>query len=247
MGDPMSISEKKTITTMNNTHTTSNTNQHQEAQLIVVCGPSGVGKGTLNTMLFQKHPSQFGFSVSHTTRGPRPGEVDGVDYHFVDKDGFGKLLKDNCMLEHAHVHGNMYGTSKQAVKSVIAAGKSCILDIDVQGAESIHQMKQNGELPFGATWIFILPPSIEQLEKRLRDRGTETEEKIVLRMNNAIGEIQKAGCACPETGKRVPEPPKENTPTIFDHFIYNDNQQQAFNELEKLVMAVNDSATQLAA
>merc|ERR1711934_30736 len=150
---------------------------------LVVTGPSGVGKGTLIGLLLKEYPDQIGFSVSHTTRKPRPGEIDGVHYHFVTKDDMKEMIAKDMFVEHAHVHSNIYGTSKRAVEDVKSKGKMCILDIDVQGAESVKAAK------FDARFLFIAPPSIEELEARLRGRGTETEEKIQIRLGNARREL----------------------------------------------------------
>lgn len=188
-----------------------------KAQLIIVGGPSGVGKGTLTSMLFEEHAELFGFSVSHTTRAPRPGEVDGKHYHFVDQETFRYSVDHNCMLEHAHVHANMYGTSKKAVQNVIDSGRSCILDIDVQGAESIYKIRD--ELGYDVTFVFFMPPSNKGLEDRLRGRGTETEEKIQLRLKNAVTEIERA-----QKGE------------CFKHFIVNDDKQKAYEEFRDLVL-----------
>eukprot|EP00667_Euglena_gracilis_P030776 EG_transcript_43255 len=135
---------------------------------LLVTGPSGVGKGTLIKLLMAAHPATFGFSVSHTTRSPRPGEADGVDYHFVSQEHFQRLLLESAFVEHAHVHGNYYGTSKAAVDHVRQAGRVCILDIDVKGAKQVHAAK----LDF--LKVFIKPPSREHLRSRLLGRGTET-------------------------------------------------------------------------
>ncbi|RLN56510.1 hypothetical protein BBJ29_006021 [Phytophthora kernoviae] len=157
---------------------------HAELQPLVIAGPSGVGKGTLINLLLEKFPSTFGFSVSHTTRGPREGEVDGVAYHFTAKDKVLKEIEAGLFLEHAEVHSNVYGTSKRAVLDVQEKGKICILDIDIQG---VQQVKKSG---IKAKYLFISPPSMEELEKRLRGRATETEDKIQLRVKNAAGEVE---------------------------------------------------------
>ncbi|KAL0334292.1 UNVERIFIED_CONTAM: Guanylate kinase [Sesamum angustifolium] len=139
---------------------------------IVISGPSGVGKGTLISKLMEEFPSTFGFSVSHTTRAPRNNERNGVHYHFTERSVMEQDIKDEKFLEFAAVHGNLYGTSIEAVEVVTDRGKRCILDIDVQGARSVRASSLE------AVFIFICPPSFEELEKRLRSRGTETEEQI---------------------------------------------------------------------
>jgi len=153
---------------------------------LIVCGPSGVGKSVLIKKLQETFPNKFGFSVSHTTRGPRPGEENGKDYHFSDLDTMERGVAEGLFIESARVHGNMYGTSKAAVEAVRNAGKVCILDIDVQGAKSIHEQQAWPDTRF----IFIKPPSLAELERRLRGRGTETEEKVLKRLGNARGEIE---------------------------------------------------------
>jgi len=153
------------------------------ARPVVICGPSGVGKGTLLARLISTHPDRFGFCVSHTTRAPRPGEVDGVHYHFCDKEEMEAAIARGEFLEHAHVHANIYGTSVAAVEAVSDAGKTCLLDIDVQGADSVKAS------PLPARFVFIAPPSFEALEGRLRGRGTEEEDKVQLRLNTARHEM----------------------------------------------------------
>jgi guanylate kinase len=151
---------------------------------VVVCGPSGVGKGTLIEMLMKKFPdNKFGFSVSHTTRKPRDGEVDGVHYNFSDVETMKKDIDAGKFIEYAEVHGNFYGTSFASVESVSKLGKICILDIDVQGAENVRKSSLNPR------YIFISPPSMETLEARLRGRNTEKEEDILKRLNNAANEL----------------------------------------------------------
>jgi len=131
---------------------------------VVISGPSGVGKGTLIAKLMKDYPSKFGFSVSHTTRSPREKEIDGVHYHFTERSKIEKDISEGKFLEFAHVHGNVYGTSIEAVESVTDEGKRCILDIDVQGARSVRASSLE------AIFIFVCPPSFEELEKRLRAR-----------------------------------------------------------------------------
>ncbi|XVE75632.1 hypothetical protein DITRI_Ditri12bG0108900 [Diplodiscus trichospermus] len=179
---------------------------------LVISGPSGVGKGTLINMLMKEFPSMFGFSVSHTTRAPRGMEKNGVHYHFTERSVMEKDIKDGKFLEFASVHGNLYGTSIEAVEQVADSGKMCILDIDVQGARSVRASSLD------AIFIFICPPSMRELEVRLRARGTETEEQILKRLRNAEAEI--------EQGK---------SPGIFDHIMYNDNLEECYKNLKELL------------
>ncbi|GAV57290.1 Guanylate_kin domain-containing protein [Cephalotus follicularis] len=179
---------------------------------VVISGPSGVGKGTLITMLMKEFPSMFGFSVSHTTRASRNMEKDGVHYHFTDRSVMENEIKDGKFLEFANVHGNLYGTSVEAVEVVADSGKRCILDIDVQGARSVRASSLE------AIFIFICPPSMMELENRLRSRGTETEEQIQKRLRNAKAEM--------EQGK---------SSGIFDYILYNDNLEQCYEGLKKLL------------
>eukprot|EP00543_Licmophora_paradoxa_P014004 CAMPEP_0202457794 /NCGR_PEP_ID=MMETSP1360-20130828/14709_1 /ASSEMBLY_ACC=CAM_ASM_000848 /TAXON_ID=515479 /ORGANISM="Licmophora paradoxa, Strain CCMP2313" /LENGTH=386 /DNA_ID=CAMNT_0049077959 /DNA_START=18 /DNA_END=1178 /DNA_ORIENTATION=+ len=152
---------------------------------VVFCGPSGVGKGTLINLLLKRFPNeQFGFSVSHTTRNPRQGEVNGVHYNFTSAEQMKKDIAAGKFIEHAEVHGNYYGTSIAAVESVQSKGKVCVLDIDVQGVKNVKKSQLN------PIYLFIAPPSVESLEVRLRGRGTEKEEDIKKRMANAIKELE---------------------------------------------------------
>ena len=159
-------------------------------KVLVICGPSGCGKSTLITKLMKAFPGQFGFSVSHTTRGPRTGEAGGEHYHFVSKDLMKEKILAGQFLEHAEVHGNLYGTSFDAIRHVADAGKICILDIDVQGVESIKEREH--KLPAPPKYLMIVPPSVEILETRLRGRSTDSEESIAMRVENAKREIQWA-------------------------------------------------------
>jgi guanylate kinase len=153
---------------------------------IVVCGPSGVGKGTLISMLQERYATKFAFTVSHTTRQPRNGEVNGVDYHFVSKEAIEQAIAAGEFIEHAHVHSNIYGTSFEAVSHVVRSNKLCILDLDING---VKQLKARD---FPGRFLFVNPPSIEELERRLRGRGTESEEQMKVRLANAKDEIAYA-------------------------------------------------------
>jgi guanylate kinase len=152
---------------------------------VVFCGPSGVGKGTLIEMLMKRFPNdQFGFSVSHTTRKPRKGEVDGKHYNFTTVEEMKKQIDEGKFVEYAEVHGNYYGTSVAAVEVVQKENKICVLDIDVQGVMKVKESSLNPR------YLFIAPPSMDELEKRLRGRGTETEEAITQRLANAARELE---------------------------------------------------------
>ncbi|KAJ1414626.1 guanylate kinase [Ochromonadaceae sp. CCMP2298] len=151
---------------------------------VVIAGPSGVGKGTLINKLISQFPNSFGFSVSHTTRPPREGEENGVHYNFVSKAAFEEAVEKGDFIEYAKVHTNYYGTSKLAVEKVRALGKVCILDIDIQGVQSVKRSTMD------CKYLFIEPPSMLELESRLRGRGTETAEKIKIRLENARDELE---------------------------------------------------------
>ena len=167
------------------TSPSSSNNNNPNLDPLVVCGPSGVGKGTVIESLRNRFPPDvFGFSVSHTTRQPRPGEIDGQHYTFTTKEKIQTDIDQGLFVEHALVHGNYYGTSKTAIQVLQEEGKITILDIDMQGVKSV---KESG---ISARYVFIAPPSRQELEDRLRGRGTETEEAIAKRLGNAAKEIE---------------------------------------------------------
>ena len=161
---------------------------HKEKRgvLFVFSGPSGVGKGTLKARLFEEFADRIAYSVSATTRGPREGEVDGKDYFFISRQEFERRVKNNEFLEHAEFAGNCYGTPRAYVEKLLDSGMNVVLEIDVQGA--LQVMKSMPE----CVSVFILPPSFEELEHRLRGRGTETEEKIRERLETAKRELPYA-------------------------------------------------------
>ena len=156
--------------------------------VFILSGPSGAGKSTLIHHAMELDP-RLAFSVSHTTRPPRPGEVDGRDYYFVSRETFQKLIAENAFLEWAEVYGEFYGTSKSEIERLGRMGKDAVLDIDVQGARQV-MVKLERE-----RWvsIFILPPSLETLKQRLFSRGKDSPEQIEHRLRVAQGEIAQAG------------------------------------------------------
>ena len=154
--------------------------------LVVVSGPSGAGKGTICQALLEKTP--LAYSVSATTRKPRAGEVDGVNYHFLSVEAFEEMIEKDGLLEWAKVYDNYYGTPLKKVEEKLAAGEDILLEIDTQGA-----MKVREKFPEGV-YIFILPPSLAELERRIRGRDTETEDVLQKRLAAAIDEIEAGKC-----------------------------------------------------
>ena len=153
--------------------------------LILLSGPSGTGKGTVCDLLRQKHP-EISYSISATTRQPRPGEQDGVNYYFYTKEKFREMIDQGQLLEWAEVYGNFYGTPKQKVLDRLDAGEDILLEIDTQGALNVMKVMPEG------LFIFLLPPSLEELAARLKGRGTETEESLHRRLGAAVDEIKLA-------------------------------------------------------
>ena len=163
---------------------------------IVISAPSGCGKTTLIDMLLQEY-SDIVYSVSCTTRAPRGEEEDGVDYHFKTVERFEELIAEDAFIEHARVHGNYYGTLREPIESALREGSSVSLDIDVQGAakvrEVVRALPDSDPMKAGYVDIFILPPSMEELRSRLVGRGTDSPEAVEKRLENAEGEIARAG------------------------------------------------------
>jgi guanylate kinase len=155
-----------------------------QGRLFVVAGPSGAGKGTLIEELLKRYRTAW-LSVSATTRKPRPDEEEGIQYHFLDSDEFRELAKKGEFLEWAEVHGNLYGTPRARVERELARGLDVILEIDVQGARQVREKMPD------AVAVFVLPPSLEVLEERLRSRGTEGEDELERRLRNALEESQE--------------------------------------------------------
>jgi guanylate kinase len=178
--------------------------------LLVLAGPSGVGKGSIVRELVAKDPS-LSLSVSVTTRSPRPGEVDGVDYFFVDEDAFDRMVGGGELLEWAEIVGHRSGTPKGFVEDRLGEGRDVILEIDVVGASQVRE-----RVP-GAVLVFIDPPSLEELERRLRGRGTETEEAIRRRLETAAWELEQR--------------------PWFDHVVVNDDLQRATERVAAIIEA----------
>lgn len=156
----------------------------RKGMLLVISGPSGTGKGTLIKMLMEQDPTLV-FSVSATTRAPREGEINGVHYHFVSDEKYDQLVAEGAFVEYANVHGKRYGTLRSEVYERLERGENVVLDIDVQGALNVIATEKD------KVSIFLLPPSLKELRRRLTDRGTETPEQIETRMHNAIWEISQ--------------------------------------------------------
>ena len=163
---------------------------------IVMSAPSGCGKSTLIDMLLQEY-HDIVYSISCTTRQPRGEEEDGLDYHFLAKERFEELVGQGAFIEYAKVHDNYYGTLKAPIEEVLAEGNSMILDIDVQGAakvrDYVRRLPDTDPLKVGYVDVFINPPSLEELRERLERRGTDAPEVIERRMQNAEGEMSRAG------------------------------------------------------
>jgi guanylate kinase len=179
--------------------------------VFVIAAPSGTGKTTVCRRILEADP-QLRLSVSHTTRAPRAGERDAVDYHFVDDRRFRELVDQGAFLEHAEYGGHAYGTSWQAIEAPLAAGEDVVLEIEVQGAAQVRE-----RLP-SACLIFLLPPDLEVLERRLRGRGTDTEAVIQKRMALVDRELAAAG--------------------IFDYAIVNDDLDRAIEDVLAVIRGV---------
>ena len=188
-------------------------------RLFVISAPSGAGKTTLLKRVMANVPGVV-FSISHTTRKPRPGELDGVDYHFVSRSEFLAMIDEELFLEYAEVHDNLYGTSIAAIGVQLLEGKDVILDIDVQGAAILRKNDQ-----LRATHIFISPPDLHELERRLRGRGTESEEMIKVRLKNAATEMAAADA--------------------YEYLIINDQIAEAANVLTAIILAERARAHRL--
>mmetsp|Transcript_4727 Transcript_4727/g.6994 ORF Transcript_4727/g.6994 Transcript_4727/m.6994 type:complete len:202 (+) Transcript_4727:48-653(+) len=180
---------------------------------LVICGPSGAGKGTIIKHIMTDLKGKLGFSVSHTTRKPREGEENGTHYHFTTVEEFEKDIKDKKFVEYAKVHNNYYGTSFKSIQDVAEhRNEICILDIDIQGCKQICKTDLN------PLCVFITAPSIEELKNRLENRGTETKETLETRLNNAIKEIEESKVC-----------------NLFNHTIVNNEVNAAVKELKTIL------------
>ncbi|WP_286952961.1 MULTISPECIES: guanylate kinase [Aminobacterium] len=180
----------------------------KRGKLFVISGPSGAGKGTVRKALFEQMPDLV-YSISCTTRQPRDGERDGVDYRFLSEEEFKKLVEEKKFLEWAVVHEHLYGTLKSDVEKVLEAGVDVVLEIDVQGALQVKNAFDDSVL------IFIMPPSKEELERRLRNRGTEEEDTVQLRLSNALKEMEKMH--------------------MYDYVVVNDSVLRAALEIKRII------------
>ena len=182
----------------------------KKGKTIIISGPSGVGKSTVLGALFEGRDDLY-FSVSATTRAPRPTETPDVDYHFIEAETFRQWIEDGEFLEYAEYVGNFYGTPKKYVDAAMDEGKDVILDIEIQGATQVHELRPD------VVRIFIAPPSWEELERRLTARGTDSPEKVQKRLLRAKVELENAG--------------------HYDYFVINDTVDNAVAELRAIMLA----------
>ena len=178
--------------------------------LIIISGPSGAGKGTI-CKSFMERNENVALSVSATTRSPRTGEVEGVNYYFMSKEKFKEKITSNDFLEHAEVYDNYYGTPKSNVEEILESGKDVILEIDIQGALKVKENTEEG------VFIFVLPPSMEELKQRIINRGSETQESLMKRFKSAYKEI--------------------NYISKYNYAVVNDKVENAVQKLEAIISA----------
>lgn len=182
----------------------------KKGQLIVISGPSGAGKGTICKAYMEKHPDTF-LSISVTERQPRPGELDGVHYHFIDKDRFDKLIAEDGLIEWAQYGDNRYGSPKAPVTEAISQGRDVIFEIEVVGGAKVKLQYPD------AVYIFVAPPSLEELRRRLTGRNTETQEQIDRRLAKAESELKKM--------------------ESYDYIVVNESVETAVADIEAIVTA----------
>lgn len=182
----------------------------RKGKTFIICGPSGVGKGTVVARLLASDPTLY-FSVSATTREPRPGEIDGKHYHFLTHEQFEQWVKEDAFLETAEYVGNRYGTPKQYIDKAMAQGRDVILDIEIQGADQVYAKRPD------TIRIYVAPPSWTELERRLIGRGTEDMDKVVSRLERGKAEFMAA--------------------KDFDYFVINDTVDRAVEEISAIMCA----------
>lgn len=180
-----------------------------KGQLIVISGPSGAGKGTVCKSIIEKN--NYWISVSATTRSPRNDEIEGVNYYFISKEKFLERIESEDFLEYAEVYGNYYGTPKSEVLKVLEGGQDVILEIDIQGALKVKKAYPNG------LFIFILPPSMEELKNRITNRGSETPESLITRFTSAHKEISFV--------------------SKYDYAVVNDTVNSACEKIQSIIIA----------
>ena len=180
-------------------------------QLIVISGPSGAGKGTIINKLLEKDNKTRWLSISATSREPRPGEKDGITYYYLTKKDFEEKIEKDYFLEYTNYAGNYYGTPKEYIKEKIEKGIDVILEIEIEGAANIKKLIPE------AIFIFIMPPSLKELVKRLKNRGTENNEKILKRFNTAYKEV--------------------NEVTKYNYVVINDKLEEAIEKVESILKA----------
>ncbi|MDP2299210.1 MAG: guanylate kinase [Coriobacteriia bacterium] len=185
--------------------------------LVIISGPSGAGKGTLVDRLVARVPRMW-VSVSATTRAARPGEVDGEDYVFLTPAEFSRRIASGEFLEWAEVHGNRYGTLRSSVEDKLAEGRDVILEIDPQGALQVKDLMPEAVL------VFIIAPSMDELERRIRKRGAETDEQVRTRLATAVGELELVG--------------------TYDHVVENDDVSRATDELVDIIGSLHSTEGQ---
>lgn len=177
--------------------------------LIVLSGPSGVGKGTVRAAIFAKGEQKFVYSISATTRLPRTGETDGVDYFFKTREEFEQMIQNKQLLEYAEYVGNYYGTPLEYVENTLAKGKDVFLEIDVQGAIQVRELMPDG------VFIFLTPPDLNELESRIVNRGTDSDEVIAKRMKTAREELELM--------------------KYYDYSVVNDTVDSAVQKIEAII------------
>ena len=177
--------------------------------LIVLSGPSGVGKGTVRAAIFSKGEQKFVYSISATTRKPRTGETDGVDYFFKTREEFEQMIQNKQLLEYAEYVGNYYGTPLEYVENTLATGKDVFLEIDVQGAIQVRELMPEG------VFIFLTPPDLNELESRIVNRGTDSDEVIAKRMKTAREELELM--------------------KYYDYSVVNDTVDNAVQKIEAII------------